>query len=266
MLQCAHIVPVGTSLLGNFARSSEGSSVVRGFGVDGWDRFSPDDPRQEVVCSNFDVLKGYLLDFVRSAGDVASAELSSLLRAVRGLGCDPGFTRVLLYATHTCTSRLAMSVVAGYLRELGFFVSEDVIVSARSEDELDVAMTDVVERVLVEAVRLAERGYHVCVNATPGFKVESAYLTIAALLAGIDCIYYMHEAFRDVIYMPAPPLQLKEDYRNAILELENPTSRGEAERRLGRTLLEELIWRRLVEEEGGVVKARPWILRVAKIA
>jgi hypothetical protein len=31
-------------------------------------------------------------------------------------------------------------------------------------------------------------------------------------------------------------------------------------------LLEELIWRRLVVEEGGVVKARPWILRVAKIA
>jgi hypothetical protein len=31
-------------------------------------------------------------------------------------------------------------------------------------------------------------------------------------------------------------------------------------------LLEELIWRRLVVEEGGAVKARQWILRVAKIA
>jgi hypothetical protein len=35
---------------------------------------------------------------------------------------------------------------------------------------------------------------------------------------------------------------------------------------LWRTLLEELIWRRLVEEESGAVKARQWILRVAKIA
>jgi putative CRISPR-associated protein (TIGR02619 family) len=265
-LQCAHIVPVGTSLLGNFARSSEGSSVVRGFGVDGWDRFSPDDPRQEVVCGSFDALKGYLLDFVRSAGDVASAELSSLLRAVRGLGCDPSFTHVILYATNTCTSRLSMSVIAGYLRELGFIVREHVIPSARSEDELETAMREVVDRAISEALKMTEKGYHVCVNATPGFKVESAYLTVAALLAGLDCIYYMHEAFRDVVYMPVPPLQLKEDYRRAILELEKPLTRGEAERRLGRTLLEELIWRRLVEEESGAVKARQWILRVAKIA
>ncbi len=264
-MQCAHIVPVGTSLLGNFARSPVGSSVVRGFGVDGWDRFSPDDPRQEVVCGSFEPLRDHLLDFVRSTGEVASAELSSLMRAVRGLGCDPSSTRVILYATNTCTSKLAMSVIAGYLKELGFAVREHVIQSARSEDELEIAMTEVVERAISEALRMAERGYQVCVNATPGFKVESAYLTVAALLAGLNCVYYMHEAFKDVVYMPVPPLQLKEDYRRAILELEKPITRREAEEKLGRTMLEELIYRRLVEEREGLVRARPWALRIAKL-
>ena len=264
---CVHLVPVGTSLLGNFARSVEGSRVVSSYGLEGLERFAPDDPRQVRVCELWGELSGYLRGFIESTGELACAELSSLLRASRGLGCEPGSTRVILYSTNTCNARLAMSVIAWYLREkLGFIVEERVISSASSEDELDIAMAELVDTVLRDTVRYAERGYHVCVNATPGFKVESAYVTVAAMLAGIHCVYYMHEAFRDVVYMPVPPLQLRSEYVDAILALEKPIEVREAVEKLGKTMLEELKARGLVVESGGVVRARRWAVSLAKLA
>jgi len=265
MLYCAHIVPVGTSLLANFTKSVEGFKVVEALGVSGWDKLAPDDLGQNVICSRFNELKSHLLEYVRVEGEKASAELSSLLRAVKGLNCKPDLTYVILYATNTCNSRLAMNVLVEYLEELGFNAEDKVIRSIRSEDELDEAMAEVVEKVLDDAVELNHRGYKVCINTTPGFKVESIYLTIAALIAGIDCIYYIHEAFKDIVYMPTPPLQLKEDYRKAITQLEKPIQRKEAEEKLGKTLLEELKIRKMVEEENNIIKAKQWIQKITEL-
>ena len=264
-MKCAHIVPVGTSLLASFARSPEGSRVVDEYKIAGWDRLAPDDPKQSIICDRFEELKDLLMEYLNLAGETASAELSSLIRAIRGLGCDPSETQVVLYATNTCNSKLAMRVIAEYLRREGFKVRSEIIKTARSEDELDEAMMEVVEKVLRETTKMTQKGHQVCVNATPGFKIESAYLTIAALIAGVNCIYYMHEAFKDIVYMPTPPLQIREEYKQAIQKLEKPTPREEAERIIEKTMIEELKTRRIIEEKEGKIKAKPWALEITKL-
>ena len=268
-MYCVHVVPVGTSLLGNYGRAHP--DVVAGYGLGGWERLGFDDPRQLVICERMGELSRLLLDYVMVEGERASAELSSLLRAVRGLGCKPEATYVYLYATNTCNSRLAMNVIAEYLRSRGFMVRTDVIRAARNEDELDEAMSELIDKVLREAVKMMGRGYMVCSNATPGFKVESAYLTVASLLAGVECVYYMHEAFQDVVYMPTPPLEMRREYLEILakikeMEDQKQTSINQVIAKLSKDygkqaegIVEELRERKLVTIRNGEVTLKKWV-------
>jgi hypothetical protein len=45
----------------------------------------------------------------------------------------------------------------------------------------------------------------VLINATGGFKAEIAYATLVGLLFDVP-VYYIHEAFRDIIEMPPTPI------------------------------------------------------------
>jgi hypothetical protein len=53
-----HVVPVGTSLLGNFQRDFP--DRVSGWGFSGWDRWAPDDPRQDLLYSRYGRFLGAL--------------------------------------------------------------------------------------------------------------------------------------------------------------------------------------------------------------
>jgi len=48
-------------------------------------------------------------------------------------------------------------------------------------------------------------GREVLVNATGGFKAEIAYATLVGLLFDVP-VYYIHEAFQDIIQMPPTPI------------------------------------------------------------
>jgi putative CRISPR-associated protein (TIGR02619 family) len=106
---------------------------------------------------------------------------------------------------------------------------------------------------LVEMIRKErEAGREVLVNATGGFKAEIAYATLVGLLFDVP-VYYIHEAFQDVIELPPTPISwdfsLIDNYAdffdwiNADLR-----STAEVDRRL-RPLPDE-IRLLLVEEEG----------------
>jgi len=47
--------------------------------------------------------------------------------------------------------------------------------------------------------------YRIIINATGGFKAEIAYATLIGLLFDVP-VYYIHEAFRDIIQMPPTPI------------------------------------------------------------
>jgi putative CRISPR-associated protein (TIGR02619 family) len=56
---------------------------------------------------------------------------------------------------------------------------------------------------LIRRERAAER--EVLINATGGFKAEIAYATLVGLLFDVP-VYYIHEAFREIIEMPPTPI------------------------------------------------------------
>ncbi|GIV17708.1 MAG: hypothetical protein KatS3mg022_3143 [Armatimonadota bacterium] len=59
---------------------------------------------------------------------------------------------------------------------------------------------------LVEVIRRErEAGRKVLVNATGGFKAEIAYATLVGLLFDVP-VYYIHEAFREIIELPPTPI------------------------------------------------------------
>lgn len=53
--------------------------------------------------------------------------------------------------------------------------------------------------------RERQQGRQVLINATGGFKAEIAYATLVGLLFDVP-VYYIHEAFRDIIEMPPTPI------------------------------------------------------------
>jgi len=57
----------------------------------------------------------------------------------------------------------------------------------------------------------------VLANLTGGFKPESAAVLVAAGLLGIDAVYYIHEAMRNVVELPVIPLRVDEDARKLLV-------------------------------------------------
>ena len=58
---------------------------------------------------------------------------------------------------------------------------------------------------LINLVRTHKESGEVLINATGGFKAEMAYANLIGLLFNVP-VFYIHEAFRDIIKMPAPPI------------------------------------------------------------
>lgn len=95
-------------------------------------------------------------------------------------------------------------------------------------------------------------GRAVLFNATGGFKAEIAYATLVGLLFDVP-VYYIHEAFRDIIQMPPVPIgwdySLLAEYEEFFEWIDNDLrASSEVDGRL-RGLSEE-IRLLLVEEEG----------------
>lgn len=51
-----------------------------------------------------------------------------------------------------------------------------------------------------------KNGREVLINATAGFKAEAAYATLVGLLFKVP-VYYIHEMFKDIIELPAIPIE-----------------------------------------------------------
>jgi putative CRISPR-associated protein (TIGR02619 family) len=90
---------------------------------------------------------------------------------------------------------------------------------------------------LIELIReVRKQGREPQINATGGFKAEIAYATLVGLLFDLP-VFYIHEAFRDIIEMPPTPigwdyslLAEQEDFLEWVYEEERLTS--EVEERL----------------------------------
>ncbi len=104
-------------------------------------------------------------------------------------------------------------------------------------------------------------GCRVYVNATGGFKPETAFMVIVAMLVGADRAYYIHEAFREVVEVPLLPITIDERFIEPMVRLKGEVPMYEAEKllQLYGGLLSELEGRGVVERRGGFLRLRRWV-------
>jgi putative CRISPR-associated protein (TIGR02619 family) len=107
---------------------------------------------------------------------------------------------------------------------------------------------------LIDCIRRERQAQReVLINATGGFKAEIAYATVVGLLFDVP-VYYIHEAFRDIIQMPPTPIgwdySLMAEYEE-FFEWLNEDLRwtADVEKRLRELPRSEEIHLLLVEEE-----------------
>jgi putative CRISPR-associated protein (TIGR02619 family) len=144
--------------------------------------------------------------YLREQPERASAEVKSLLYMAH-----PSDTLVFLY-TDTSEADRCITILCDYfVTERGFKATE---VRARklrfrdSEESIEAyGLRDLVH-VLIEEIGEAQRNEQdVVINATPGFKVESAYATMVGMLHQVP-VKYVHEKFNRVVTLNPFPVKL----------------------------------------------------------
>lgn len=81
-------------------------------------------------------------------------------------------------------------MIKSYLDEEGIRSELAIVKTISSEETFYEGIEDLFDKVIYKILKFKEEGNEVFINATPGLKPETAFLTLAGLLAGADLIYY----------------------------------------------------------------------------
>jgi len=266
LVKFVHIIPVGTSLLGNASRDPHIGEIIESMGFEDWDRWSPSDERQDRLCEKREDALGILRIFISGRGYDASAELTPLNLFMKAHAHSPRDTLVILYSTDTCNSTIARDAVAEFLEKEGFKVDRRQFHGIKDVEEFDEGLKDLLDKIVSEIIRHKREGKKVFVNASPGFKSETTFLVIASLMACADKIYYSHESFRKIVYLPGIPLTIRREVADILMNLEE-MSQSEIEERLGGPeFVRDYELRGLIERRGTLYKPREWIRNILNIA
>jgi putative CRISPR-associated protein (TIGR02619 family) len=134
-----------------------------------------------------------------------SAELNAM-DWVLGARC-PGVTEVALLASDTPEGRAAAEILKRYLVEH----CEDAEVRVEEISGLGrefwQGLLETVKKVVDIVGGAYREGHMVYLNATGGFKPETAMALIAAMLAAPVAPYYKHEAMKQTVMLPPIPVQ-----------------------------------------------------------
>ncbi len=184
----------------------------------------------------------------------ASAETNALSRIIQ-----PEDKLVFLHS-HTDVGRLCAETLCGFFKKAGH-QAEPLEITDLDYTESRFKMRGLLSLVaaMIRTIN-AERkaGREVIINATGGFKAEIAYATLVGLLFDVP-VYYIHEAFKDIIAMPPTPIawdmRLIDEHEEFFdwITQEMRTVR-EADQRL-KTLPQEI--HLLIEEEDGFCMLSP---------
>lgn len=183
---------VGTSLLGNARRALQTQT----------------ESKEKVVDERS--LASYLR--LATAAD-ASAETNSLSRLLAS-----GDAVVLLHSA-TDDGRLCARALQKHLQKDNRRVDICEIAHLNYEDKsFKQRGLAALAAALAQGIRDARRaGAEPAINATGGFKAEAAIATVVGQLFGTP-VYYMHEAFRDIVELPPAPIGWDQ---SAIMEYED---------------------------------------------
>jgi len=143
-----------------------------------------------------------LANYIRhTSAEKACAETNSLSRLLQ-----PG-DRVVLLHSQTAESKRCAEMLMWHYKGQGYeaFLRE-VKDLTYAEKRFKMRGLRSLVATLIDLIRSEKRHTReVVVNATGGFKAEIAYATLVGLLFDVP-VYYIHEAFRDIIEMPPTPI------------------------------------------------------------
>ncbi|MEM3734682.1 MAG: putative CRISPR-associated protein, partial [Nitrososphaerales archaeon] len=253
------IFTIGVSTLLNFGRSEYGKEFEDS---GNWYRLPPDSPQQQKFISwarRGEKVFDKVLDFVNKDPRRASAELNAYYRfeSLRG----KAEREFILYATDTGTGLFCARILKAHLEDKGYRVREPITLKGfgLGYDFFEEALTSVMDTVAKTVSKAEGKVY---LNATGGFKPETTFAVIAALLHGVRAVYYVHESFQDVVILPAPPLQIDSKYLERLKQI---GVEGKQKYFLTDILnwdeasINELIDRQLIELRGGKAAPRRWV-------
>ncbi len=131
----------------------------------------------------------------------ASAETNSLSHLI-----EKG-DRIVLIHSQTEEGRQCAQILAKFYRSEGYQVETVEIAHLNyTESQFKVRGLRSLVIALADQIRIhRNRGYEVIINATGGFKAEAAYATLVGLLMDAK-VYYIYEAFQEIVEMPPIPL------------------------------------------------------------
>ncbi|MDK6029333.1 putative CRISPR-associated protein [Ignisphaera sp. 4213-co] len=274
MAGVCYISPVGTSLLSNFSRLFGSRYLSRYSDFGEWHRLSPSDERNVFphgsVCSALSdgELVNDLIGFVVGQRERSCAEVNGVLGIQRVFGHRFDDVEIVLLYTKTCTAALVSNVLVKAFQELGFPKPVAIELSRiGSVEEFDNGLVELLDKIssIIQERRL--RGMRIYINATPGFKAESAFVVLASMLMGVDAAIYIHESFDYPVVIPSLPIAIRRDEIEPLLKVfgeESSIHINAFVSALGYSKLREYIDKGVVVIRGEEVVLRPWIKHLVK--
>jgi putative CRISPR-associated protein (TIGR02619 family) len=131
----------------------------------------------------------------------ASAETNSLSRLLQERD------QVTFLCSQTADGKQCAEALAQYYKNAGYETNVvEVPDLTYSESRFKMRGLQSLVATLIEQLRREKtQARRVLINATGGFKAEIAYATLVGLLFDVP-VYYIHEAFQDIIEMPPTPI------------------------------------------------------------
>ncbi|MCS6859774.1 MAG: putative CRISPR-associated protein [Abditibacteriales bacterium] len=160
----------------------------------------------------------------------ASAETNSLSRLLREND------RIVFLHSQTEEGKQCADTLRGHYEKQGYGAElREVPDLTYTESRFKMRGLRSLVTTLIDLIRRErQQNREVLVNATGGFKAEIAYATLVGLLFDVP-VYYIHEAFRDIIEMPPTPISWDyslladcEEFFEWVFERDRPTPEVEA--------------------------------------
>lgn len=222
-----YISLVGTSILRNAVQRIKERWVDRYSDIETWHNIGLDDPRNiypdgmlcELKIREHELYED-LVDAAISLAEAASAEISGFIGLSNICNHNRDIVNIILYPTASCTSILSAELNRIVLIKLGFRNIEIEALGKLGKPEIfEEGLIELLDKVIKRIEEAKEKGNRVFINATPGFKAESSFLVLASLLAGASGVIYIHETFREPIFMPAIPIGINEEFAEIVENL-----------------------------------------------
>ncbi|HDD35616.1 MAG: hypothetical protein B6U95_06545 [Thermofilum sp. ex4484_82] len=226
-----HIITTGISLIINFIKNPKNARTVKKYKMMEWLKIEPEEKIEKTIKNHTrktSKLYKKLLTFLEENPYKASAETNSLLRYCDFLGVKYENITAKIYTTDTAIGYFAGRIIHDYLTKQKFELDgkpEKIKYFGWGASFFDNALVEVLDKITKTLAKAQKQGYITVLNATGGFKPETTFAVIAALLSDVDKIYYIHETFKEIVVLPGLPLTIKKEYLKTLRKFKKPVEK-----------------------------------------